>query len=572
MTWIDLTRKVLPVLAAAGLSWSCGSGDSGTGPGGGGALAFETSRINLRETRATAVVLKNGTSAPLGPIRFRSSAVLDATGVDVGGVMLTTFPRQITSLQPGEERTISLSIRLTGLPPGGYEVQVDARIDDTPRATVGLTFDVLEGTGSSAATVRITDGPAQIRQGDPSTYTAEARNDRAELLPPAFLKWFVLPTFAGDIDRNGLFVPYVPGAARILVRSGAHLDTLAITITPRGATGSLTLAGQTATPGRNVTRLWTHGDYAYVGTEPGAATRGDALLTWDISDPAQPVLTGELVVDANQIGGVHVRADGILGVLGHRGSSDGLNGVTLLDMTDPAQPEVLSRFTDGLEAGVMAVRLEGDFLYVAAEGGTGDLRILDVSDPAAPVEVADFYGGVSFLSDIVVQDGVAVLAHWNAGLMILDVGGAGAGGSPAAPVELGRTGSEGGQASSLVYWPEGGYAFVSEEDFSDAGALHVMDVSDLANPIEVATFTFEEGPPARAWIDREREILYVAWRESGVRGIDVSGRLLGDLDLQGRAPAVYAGVGGTMSAAVQLHRGMLFVADGGTGLVVLRPQ
>ena len=148
--------------------------------------------------------------------------------------------------------------------------------------------------------------------------------------------------------------------------------------------------------------------------------------------------------------------------------------------------------------------------------------------------VASFYGGSISLHDVYVRDGFAFLSHWNAGLIILDVGNGVAGGSPTNPVEVGRVQTAGGQTHNAWYWPAAGYVFVGEEDFATPGIMHVVDVSDMANPREVATFAVPGTTPHNFWMDEAREILYVAWYSNGIRALDVSGELTGALDQQGR--------------------------------------
>ena len=81
-----------------------------------------------------------------------------------------------------------------------------------------------------------------------------------------------------------------------------------------------------------------------------------------------------------------IHADGTLGLITHEGSTDGLNGVTLIDLSDPLQPSVISRTTTSLEAGVHNAWIEGDYAYLAVDGSSASsgLRVLDISDPANP--------------------------------------------------------------------------------------------------------------------------------------------------------------------------------------------
>ncbi len=350
---------------------------------------------------------------------------------------------------------------------------------------------------------------------------------------------------------------------------------------------SFELVGRGRVTDRFTSDLWVKGAWAYTGTwgvrgVGEASTPGDALNVWDVSDPSSPRLAATVTVDARTVNDVKISADGALGVITHEGSNDGLNGVTLLDLADPEDPAVLARYTDGLTTGVHNVWLDGDHLYVAVDGVGQGLRILDISTPSAPVEVASWYGGESILHDVYVRDGLAFLSHWNAGLVVLDVGHGIAGGSPASPAEVSRIDLD-GQTHNAWYWPEAGYAFVGEEDFAAPGRVHVVDLADLTSPREVATFTVvgATSPPHNFWLDEDRGVLYAAWYGHGVRAVDVSGDLAGALEQQGRevgaityegeATGGCIGSGATCAWAPQLVDGRVYVSDVNYGLLILEP-
>jgi hypothetical protein len=157
----------------------------------------------------------------------------------------------------------------------------------------------------------------------------------------------------------------------------------------------------------------------------------------------------------------------------------------------------------------------------------------------------------SSIHDVFIRDGVLFAAIWTTGLRIYDVGGAGAGGSPANPVALGTTEIEkckdctfDGPAHN-VWWfhnPIGNarrYAFVGEENQGSvgsqtaSGAVHVIDVSDFNNPQEVAVYDPGASRTANNQIagahnfvmDEASGILYAAYYNGGVRAIDVRGDL-----------------------------------------------
>ncbi len=112
-------------------------------------------------------------------------------------------------------------------------------------------------------------------------------------------------------------------------------------------TGSFSIVGRGAVLDRFSSDLWVHGSAAYTGTWElrglaGNALFGNVLNVWDISDPAIPQLTNSLTIDARTINDVKISSDGTLGLITHEGSNDGLNGVTLIDLTNPLQPSCSS--------------------------------------------------------------------------------------------------------------------------------------------------------------------------------------------------------------------------------------
>jgi hypothetical protein len=417
---------------------------------------------------------------------------------------------------------------------------------------------------------------AQPRQGDVLSLLVIAGGSP---LDPAQFAWTVLPATAGLVTPRGMFVGYQPGAVRIVARTGAAVDTLDLAVTARGVGGTFTAVGQAAVPSRYTSDLWVHGAYAYTGTWGTRGTnRGDRMYAWNIATPATPVLTDSVVVNAGTVNDVKVSASGAIAVITHEGSTDGLNGITLLSLADPAHPAVITRYTTNLTTGVHNAWIDGNIVYVVADGGAG-LRIVDVTTPASPFEIAAFSAGSSVVHDVYVRDGLAFVSHWDAGLVILDVGNGMRGGIPSAPVEVSRI-ALGGNTHNAWYWPAAGYVFVGEEDFGKPGFVHVVDVRDLTQPVEVATFALPSVPPHNFWIDEVLGVLYVGWYDHGLRAIDVSGALLGDLSLQGRALAALEygsgsgcpGTAATCTWAPQLHEGRIFLSDMNLGLRIVTPS
>ncbi len=438
-------------------------------------------------------------------------------------------------------------------------------------------------------TITITSPSGALRQGDVVSLTAEVRDTTGVLASDPNISWSIRPATAGVLTQDDRFVPNVAGPVDIIaVFSVEAVDTVTLNVAARNVGSSFTFVGSsgTAPPARLTTTMWAHGNNAYSGTlgaqVQGVPDPGRTLFVWDISDPTNITLTDSIKVDAPRLNDIKVSADGLIGVLTHEGSTDGLNGITILDLADPAHPVIISRFTAELEAGVHKVWIEGRVVFAAVDNG--EFRIIDISDPLNPVITARINPGPATVlhNEVWIRDGIAFFSAYDNGLIIFDVGGGSVGGSLTNPVELGRVLTQGGQTHNAWYWPAAGYVFVGEEDFTSPGVVHVIDVSDLAAPREVANYRISTTTTHNFWMDETKGILYVGWYEAGAIALDVNGELIGSLHQQGRliAQMQYAATGipcspgfqgQTCSWGIQLHNGKLFLSDFRTGIVVLDP-
>jgi hypothetical protein len=192
------------------------------------------------------------------------------------------------------------------------------------------------------------------------------------------------------------------------------------------------------------------------------------------------------------------------------------------------------------------------------------------------------------IHDTFVRDGLAFVSAWNTGLIIYDVGHGIAGGTPVAPREVGRLvtdpGSVGGARAHNAWWfhnPNTGerrYLFVGQEGpgqlgASSSGDIHVLDVSDLSAPVEVATYhmtgTALPAGTHNFWMDEAAQILYAAYYNGGVVALDVSGTLQGDLSSRELA-RVLPGRDSTFVWGVQVHAGSIYATDMLSGFFQLR--
>ena len=383
---------------------------------------------------------------------------------------------------------------------------------------------------------------------------------------------------AGYVQARGF------GTATITAAIDAGGGTLPVAVTRPDTGASNFTVVSSGRVGPYTTDLWVHGDYAYSGSMPwscdSCADVDGWLYVWNVAGGAIQRVDS-LALPAAKINDIKVSADGTFAVASQERGAVGENGIVVLDLADPAAPTVTAHYTAGLEHGVHNVwieRIDGrDYVFTIEDGFDADdgLHVVDVTDRDAPTTVARFYAGSSFPHDVYVRDGLAFVSHWNAGLVILDVGNGMAGGAPDAPVEVSRIVTENGHVHNAWYWPAGQVVFVGEERFppperiDEVGVVHVVDVSDLTAPVEVATFGVPGATPHNFWVDEDREILFAAWYANGLRAIDVSGTLSGDLAAQGRGlgyfvPSGHRGAGSVW--APQLHDGTVFLSDIYNGL------
>jgi len=237
------------------------------------------------------------------------------------------------------------------------------------------------------------------------------------------------------------------------------------------------------------------------------------------------------------------------------------------------------------------------------------MRVIDFADLKNPKEVARWQTenpiatlvrtkeGEStagrYLHDLYVKDGLAYLAYWHDGLVILDVGAGLKGGSPKNPKlvsqfrfnhhELYGNGWLAGTHSVYRYR---NYVFLGDEVFpsifditspkklSIRGIVHVIDVTDINNPRKVAEYPVPEGGAHNMWV--ENDIMYMGYYTGGGRVVDVSGELRGDLYRQGREIArIWTGDADgfrpnlPLTWGAQPHKGLIYFNDINSGLWIV---
>ena len=501
-------------------------------------------------------------------------------------------------------------VRVTFSTAGSRDVSVDTfgflSLEGVGTFEVTATAEGVSDTVSIAvepnpvSSLELQSSVERARTGDVVRFTASAKDARG--LPVrgvpvqlgvggATAPTIIAAGAAAQIADDGRFVAERSGIYTVVASTGVHSAARTVSIAPRNVGREVEVVGRGKVLDRHSSDLWiwegTDGrDYAITGTW-GADGH---LYVWDVTDPAHIEKLNEVQVDARTINDVKVSEDGDIAVIGREGASDRKNGIVVLGVGNPREGvPVLGEFTDQLTGGVHNLFISEDHVFALSAGRRYD--VISIKDPANPQRVGRFELGTPGHSvhDVWVSDGVAFSSNWTDGVVAVDVGGGGRGGTPERPVELGRyTYPSGWSHAAFPYRSQSTgtfYVFAGDESFPygglstraggtpsrAAGWIHIIDWSDWDNPRAVARYQVPEAGSHNLWI--EDDIMYVAFYNGGLRVVDVSGELMGDLYKQGREIAMF--VPGDPQGFIanapfvwgpQPYKGHVFFTDWNTGL------
>ena len=302
----------------------------------------------------------------------------------------------------------------------------------------------------------------------------------------------------------------------------------------------LSVAGQGEILSRYTAEVWVHGNVAYTstwGTRNGA--NGNALLVWDVSGDTPQLRDSVLVDQAVTLGDVQSTEDGKYLVVATELAP---GSIVVYDLADPLKPRAISRFfSPNITRGVHTAEVQlvnghlYAFLSVNSSALPSRLVIVDLGDPANPREVLSRDMGRPFIHDVFVRSGLLLTALWHDGMTIWDIGGGGRGGSPQNPIEIGNVRTVNGSVHNMFWFHDPTnnskrYVFVGEEGPASignraSGDLHVVDVSDMTRPVEVALYHVNDAGVHNLSMDEPNGMLYAAFYNAGVRVLDVRGDL-----------------------------------------------
>ncbi len=392
----------------------------------------------------------------------------------------------------------------------------------------------------------------------------------------------------GQIEQDGRFVAETPGMYTVVATCGSNAARKVVKARKRfEKQKKIQVIGRGKVHDSHTSDIWVWEgvdgrDYAVTGTW---GANGEAHF-WDVTDPTNIERVSTVKVDARTVNDVKVSKDGKLCVISREGASNRKNGVVIYDVQDPKNPKELTAYNDELTGGVHNVFIDDDHLYALSASRRYD--ILNIEDPAKPKKVGSyqiFQPGAS-IHDVWVQDGIAYSSNWRYGVHMVDVGYGIAGGSPSNPKFIASATYPSGRNHAAFPYrsPQTGksYVIAGDEAFPfglstkgkptyPRGWMHFMDFSDLKNPKEVARYQVPEAGTHNLWV--EDDIMYAAYYNGGLRIVDISGDLMGNLYNQGREIAFYLPTdpegyvpNAPMVWGPQPHKGTIFFSDWNTGL------
>lgn len=458
----------------------------------------------------------------------------------------------------------------------GIQGKINIKVDDNPVSKVSLMSSIDEA-----------------RTGDVFHFEAKAYDKKGKLVTDAPITYSfqgesadVSSSASGMIKPDGRFVADEAGLYTVTASSGPYSDNKMVNIVPRNVKRKFKKVGKGVVSDKHTSDFWVWEgvdgrDYAVTGTWGADGT----AYFWDVTNPADIKRIDSVQVDARTVNDVKISEDGKICVISREGASNRKNGIVIIDVSNPADAKIISTFTENLTGGVHNVFIYQDHVYALSNGEK--YYVINIKDPKNPKIVGKFELDTPghAIHDVWIEDGIAYSSNWDDGVYLVDVGNGVAGGSPSNPVAFANYEYPSGAHHATFPFKSKSagkfYTILGDEIFPYGldmkgpnvadGFLHFVDFSDMENPEEVARFQVPGTGSHNYWVDGET--LYVAVYNGGIRVVDISGELMGDLYKQGREigwilPSDPKGYipNAPFTWGTQLHKGHVFYSDWNSGL------
>ena len=460
--------------------------------------------------------------------------------------------------------------------------------------------------------ISLTADKDEIRTGDVLHFKAKAMNRSGKAvndIPITFsytgrAEYGIGLPASALINKEGKFVAETPGIFTVIAESGGFSARKTVEVVKRNVRKKAKVVGHGTVGNVNTSDLWVWPgvgkhkgkDFAVTGTW---SANGEAYF-WDVTEPEKMHIIDTVTVDARTVNDVKVSENGEVAVITREGASNRKNGFVILDVRDPFNVKISAEYNKEMTGGVHNVFIYQDHVYALSAGTRYD--IINISDPANPFRVGSYEldtPGHS-IHDVWVENGIAYSSNWSDGVHIVDVGGipqeeqsrdkssfnpflALAGkGSPGNPVKLGSKSDPNGHnhaAFPFVSQSSDKFYIITGDEYGNefgmAGGFHFLDFTDPSNPEETAVYQVPEAGSHNHWV--HGDTLLASYYQGGLRVVDISGELMGDIYAQGREIAYFnssdpegfvanrPNVWGTMP-----YKGLIYFSDMNNGLWAIK--
>jgi len=584
-----------------------------------GRLMLQTQTITVkRDDRIRDNLVVNVPYPPISKVTFNKTPSKLYTG--------TVTPLSVDVTDEAGLNRSGINVQLVSSNPKVADFDIFGNLETFKKGKT--TVSATAGDVKESFNIRVVKNPVQsvtlnvdteeIRTGDVLHLNAKALNRGGRSVDDAPITYtyigqadygkFGLPA-SGLVTDDGRFVAETTGLYTLTASSGGHSAQKTIKVVERDVKQKVSLVGHGLISEVLTSDLWVWPgvdqyegkDFAVTGTW---GSNGEAYF-WDVTNPDSMIIIDTVTVDARTVNDVKISEDGRVGVMSREGASDRKNGFVILDVTDPYNVKITAEFNDDMTGGVHNVFIYDNHVYAVNNGRKYD--IINIDDPNNPFRVGVFEldtPGHS-IHDVWIEDGIAYSSNWSDGVVAVDIGAkkfqesdrskaqfnpllARAGdGSPANPVKLAEMGDPTGRnhaAFPFLSESTGNfYIIAGDENFpwgvmatqgkpsNPRGGYHFLNFSDPDNPKEDAIYEVPEAGSHNLWI--YGDILLAGNYQGGLRIVDISGELLGDIYKQGREIGHYLSYhkegkipNAPMVWGAQPYKEYIFFADMNSGL------
>ncbi len=245
--------------------------------------------------------------------------------------------------------------------------------------------------------------------------------------------------------------------------------------------------------GGQARHIYIEGDYAYIAD---GSNGGFEIV--NVSDPMNPYKVGYYLESFSSAEDISIVGE-------YAYVAYGSYGLEIIDISDKANPTLVSQFNDG--GTTYDIYVENDYAYVldAAEG----LEIIDISNKTDPQEVGQFdRTTTNSPRDIHVENGIAYVG-FSDDLKILNVS------NPSTPEEIGTYPLTGNGFYSGVFYTNN-FVYLANPDHG----LECINVIDKANPIKEGSFDCDTSEVYDLHV--LGNYAYIATQSKGMRILDIS--------------------------------------------------